>query len=140
VADAMLRDPKVLGPATTIAQARAFFADGHVHAALIVERGRLLAVVEPLDLVGDLAADGPAVAVGRLRGRVAAPGADLAAAWDAMALAARRRLAVVDERGDLLGLLCLKRSGTGFCSEDDVRARAEDSQRSDDRYTPVRWR
>jgi hypothetical protein len=37
-----------------------------------------------------------------------------------------RRIAVVDEHGALLGLLCLKRSGTGFCSDDDVAARAAD--------------
>ncbi len=37
----------------------------------------------------------------------------------------RRRLAVVDERGALLGLLCLKRRLTGFCSDADVAARGE---------------
>ena len=35
-----------------------------------------------------------------------------------------RRLAVVDDDGDLLGLLCLKRTLDGFCSDADVRARA----------------
>ena len=37
--------------------------------------------------------------------------------------AGARRLAVVDEHGDLLGLLCLKQRRAGFCSDDDVRAR-----------------
>jgi hypothetical protein len=36
----------------------------------------------------------------------------------------RRRAAVTSADGRLLGLLCLKASQTGFCSEQDVRARA----------------
>lgn len=140
VADAMLHSPKMLGPATTIGQAREFFGDEHVHAALIVDRGRLLAVVEPLDLVGDLSASSTALTVGCLRGRVTTPDADLAAAWEEMASLGRRRLAVVDGCGNLLGLLCLKRSGLGFCSDTDVRARAEDIQRSDNTYPAGRCR
>jgi hypothetical protein len=35
-----------------------------------------------------------------------------------------RRLAVVDGTGRLVGLLCLKRTLDGFCSDADVRARA----------------
>ena len=42
----------------------------------------------------------------------------------AMLAAGGRRLAVVDHRLRLLGLLCLKRSGLGFCSDRDVAARA----------------
>jgi len=33
--------------------------------------------------------------------------------------------AVVDDRGILLGLLCLKKDGTGYCSDDGVQRRAE---------------
>jgi hypothetical protein len=35
----------------------------------------------------------------------------------------RRRLAVVDADGALLGLLCLKASGDGFCSDDGIASR-----------------
>jgi hypothetical protein len=35
----------------------------------------------------------------------------------------RRRLAVVDEDGTLLGLLCLKATGLGFCSDDAIAQR-----------------
>jgi len=35
----------------------------------------------------------------------------------------RRRLAVVDGEGRLVGLLCLKASGSGFCSNEDVASR-----------------
>jgi hypothetical protein len=35
-----------------------------------------------------------------------------------------RRLAVVDCSGRLLGLLCRKNSGTGYCSDEGIRQRA----------------
>jgi CBS domain-containing protein len=122
----MIRSPKLLGPETTIAQVRVFFDDDHVHAALIVDRDRLLAVVEPFDLIGSPPADSPAARAGRLSGRISRPDADLATTWETMAALDRRRLAVVDSRGVLLGLLCLKRTGLGFCSDANVRSRAED--------------
>jgi hypothetical protein len=126
VSDAMLHSPKLLGSATTIAQVHEFFSDDHVHAALLVDRGRLLTVIERSDLSGSPPASSPAVAFGGLRGRIARPDADLATTWEAMRAVARRRLAVVDGQGTFLGLLCLNRSGLGFCSDADVRSRAED--------------
>jgi CBS domain-containing protein len=127
VRDAMLRRPKLLGPAATIAQVRELFHDDHVHVALLVDRGKLLAVVEPSDLIDALPASSPAVTVGRLQGRVTRPDADLVATWETMTAHGRRRLAVIDGDGNCLGLLCLKRSGLGFCSEADVRSRAHES-------------
>lgn len=47
-------------------------------------------------------------------------------AWRAMTTYGRRRRAVIDDRGLLLGLLCLKHTGLGFCSDADVRARADE--------------
>lgn len=126
VSDAMIHSPKLLGPETTIAQVHAFFRDDHVHAALLVDRGRLLTVIEPVDLIGAPPATSPAVTIGRLRGRITRPDADLAATWEAMTALARRRLAVVDSRGNVMGLLCMKRSGLGFCSDADVQARADE--------------
>jgi hypothetical protein len=41
-----------------------------------------------------------------------------------MTATGRRRAAVVSDDGRLLGLLCLKASRAGFCSAQDVRARA----------------
>jgi CBS domain-containing protein len=126
VDDAMLRSPRTCAAATTVAQARAVFADDHIHAVLVVEDARLLAVVERADL--DAAAP-TALArdAGRLTGRVVAPDVDVEEVRQAMLAARHRRLAVVDAEGGLLGLLCLKRSGTGFCSDSDVAARAADS-------------
>ena len=41
-----------------------------------------------------------------------------------MTATGRRRAAVTSADGQLLGLLCLKASQAGFCSDQDVRARA----------------
>jgi cupin superfamily acireductone dioxygenase involved in methionine salvage len=69
----MVTDVKVHDAGTTVREMRALFADEHVHAAVIVEDGRLLAVV--------------------------------------------------DRAGKVYGLLCLKRTRSGFCSNRDVQAR-----------------
>jgi CBS domain-containing protein len=123
VADAMLTDVKVHNARTTVREIRALFDDEHVHAAVIVEAGELLAVVDRADLE---TADDDALALhlGRRRRRVIAPDADLALAKRLMLAGGRRRLAVVDRDGKLKGLLCLKRSRSGFCSDRDVRARS----------------
>ncbi|UGQ11773.1 CBS domain-containing protein [Yinghuangia sp. ASG 101] len=125
VADAMIRAPKVCGPRSTVADARAVLHNDHVHAVLITDGADLVAVVERPDLDAG-PADLPARLIGRLHGRVIGPDADLEAAWRSMTDTRRRRLAVVDDRGRLLGLLCLKRSGLGFCSDTDIRARADE--------------
>jgi hypothetical protein len=57
---------------------------------------------------------------------VVAPSDDLYETWNAMVAAGRRRVAVVTDGGRLVGLLCLKRSGRGFCSDAGIRARAEE--------------
>lgn len=124
VGEAMLRTPKVLDASATVGEVRALFEDDHVHAALVVSGGTLLSVVERPDLDGQPDAL-PAYRAGQLTGRVVAPEADLYATWLGMS---RRRLAVVDASGRLLGLLCLKRSGRGFCSDADVAARAQDRE------------
>jgi CBS domain-containing protein len=112
-------------PATTVGQAREFFHDDNVYALLVIDYGVSVAVVERADLAGrddrELAA--PA---GRLGDRVVAPSDDLRETWDAMVAAGRRRVAVVTDDGRLVGLLCLKRSGRGFCSDAGMRARAEE--------------
>jgi len=125
VSDAMLARPKVCPADLTVAGARALFADDHVHALLVTDAGLLLAVVERPDLA-DAPAGAPARHHGRLRDRVVGPGDDLVAIWRAMVAAHRRRLAVVDAEGALVGLLCLKRSGRGFCTQADVDARARE--------------
>jgi CBS domain-containing protein len=123
VSDAMITRPKVSDATTTVGQARGFFADDHVHALLVVDGPTLLAVVERNDLATERS-DAPARTMGRLDGRVVSPDAALAATWHRMVALTRRRLAVVDVDGALVGLLCLKRSGSGFCTDAGVAERA----------------
>jgi CBS domain-containing protein len=121
----MLRWAKVHRPTATVAEVRALFTDDHVHCALLAEAGRLIAVVDRDDL-GSCAGGAPAARYGTLDGRIVHPDADLEATRRSMLCRGRRRLAVIDDDGTLLGLLCLKRSSLGFCTDSDVQARAMD--------------
>lgn len=126
-AEAMLTTPVRHPLSATVHEIRDFFRDDHVHAALIVgPAGYLAAVVERDDITPGHAPDAAAAPLGRIAGRAVLEGASLAAIQQAMDAAGRRRAAVVSEDGRLLGLLCLKASRTGFCSEDDVGARSLD--------------
>ncbi|HEY8300656.1 MAG TPA: CBS domain-containing protein [Jatrophihabitans sp.] len=129
VARAVVTAPKVLEGGASAADVRRVLADDHVHAALVVDGGGvLLAVVERDDLI-DHADTSPARSLGRLAGRTVAAHASLREVAADMLARRRRRLAVVDEKGRLVGLLCMKRDFSGFCSDADVRARADDADR-----------
>jgi CBS domain-containing protein len=129
VAEAMISVPLVSDTATSARDVAALFDDDHIHSALIVDgNGVLVAVVERADLWPVHGHDCPAATLGALQGRVVAPTTSLARAQQILTSSGRRRLAVVDIDGRLLGLLCLKRSRTGFCSDHDVRARQRESE------------
>jgi hypothetical protein len=124
-AEVMLTTPARHPLSATVGEIRDFFRDDHVHAALIVNpAGYLEAVVERDDIAEYQALDAAAAPLGRLAGRTVLPGASLAEVRRAMTAAGRRRAAVTSADGQLLGLLCLKASRAGFCSDQDVRARA----------------
>jgi CBS domain-containing protein len=124
-AEAMLTAPARHPLSATAGEIRDFFRDDHVHAALVVSpAGFLEAVVERDDIAGCQALDAAAAPLGRLAGRTVPAEASLAEVRQAMTATARRRAAVTSSDGRLLGLLCLKASRTGFCSEQDIRARA----------------
>lgn len=125
VAAAMVRAPTVHGPDVTVADLVDFFTDDHVHAAVVVRDSTLLSVVVRSDLAGRAPA-GPASAAGRLTGRTTGPDAELEPTRRQMLARGARRLAVVDGAGHLVGLLCLKRTGLGFCTDTDVADRARE--------------
>lgn len=133
VAEVMVTCPKTLGPLADMADLRALLDDDHVHMALVVDDldGRLITAIERWD-IPETAPDSAAVTeFGTLVGRTVPASYPLAAATAAMTQEARRRLAVVDDLGRLLGLLCLKRNGTGYCSDDGIRARADEREQAD---------
>jgi len=127
VVDLVVRLPKTLGPDASVAEVRAALTDDHVHMVLLTEDGRLVGTLVRDDLPdrGSVAEDSAALPHAELEGRTVSP---RVSAGEAMALLAGggRRLAVVDDAGRLLGLLCLKRRRTGFCSDEDVAARARE--------------
>ncbi len=123
--EAMLTTPVRHPLSATVREIRDFFRDDHVHAALIVSPAGYLEAVVERDDIGDCQAPGAAAApLGRLAGRTVAADASLAEVRRAMTVTGRRRVAVTSADGRLLGLLCLKASRTGFCSDQDVSARA----------------
>lgn len=125
VEDVMLRCPKTLPPECTVDQVRSLFGDDHVHMALIVDaRGNLLTTLEPSDIPADARGAAKAAVFGMVRHRTIDPKLPADVATAVLQAAGRRRLAVVDGRGKLLGLLCLKRTGLGFCSDAGVASRA----------------
>jgi CBS domain-containing protein len=124
-AEVMLTIPARHPLSATIGEIREFFRDDHVHAALIVSpSGYLEAIVERDDIAECQALDAAAAPLGRLAGRTVPAEASLAEVRRAMTATGRRRVAVTSADGRLLGLLCLKASQAGFCSDQDVRARA----------------
>jgi CBS-domain-containing membrane protein len=126
VADAMITCPVTYGPESPAEKIRVFFRDDHRHMALIVAPdGQLITTIERPDLAAATPSSAPVAKLGTLIGRTAGPADPLAAATAALLREGRRRLAVVDDSGRLLGLLCLKKDGTGYCSDEDIRERGQ---------------
>jgi predicted transcriptional regulator len=118
VRDVMVRRPKTLAADSTVADLRAHFENPRVRTALLTDDGRFAGAIAPEELPDSAAGAEPA------RSYVAADvptvGPDVRMA-DALALMERRgdhRLVVLgDDRETLLGLLCLDKTGAGFCVE-----------------------
>jgi hypothetical protein len=131
VADAMITCPKTHGLNAGLEEIRAFLEDDHVHVALVVaEDGRLVTTIERSDLPAPSSAPVSLAELGTLVGRITGPTQDLDAATAVLLSQGRRRLAVVDDSGLMLGLLCLKKSGTGYCSDENVRERADEARQA----------
>lgn len=124
VRDAMLTIAVTHAPDLTVAEAGLALANPKVHMVLLTEGGRLLGTLVEDDLVG-AEPDAAARPLARLSGRTVAPDQPLDDVHRAMVAAGQRRLAVADEQGSLLGLLCLKRHLGGFCSDDGVAERRQ---------------
>jgi CBS domain-containing protein len=126
VRDVMLRRPKTLPAGARVEEARAALANDHVHLVLLTDGGTLVGTLTRTDLPAQVPGSGPALPWSTLRDRTVAATAPADAVPAILAARGLRRLAVVDDDGTLLGLLCLKRRRTGFCSDRDVESRARD--------------
>lgn len=141
VADVMITRPKTLpSSGTTVAHVREMFDDDHVHMVLLTDEGVLRGTLVRGDLEAarDSPDPAPAMLFATLRGRTIGPADRIDQVQREMVDEGLRRLAVVDDHGGLLGLLCLKRRRTGFCSDRDVAERAAD--RASGLSPPVRAR
>jgi CBS-domain-containing membrane protein len=120
--------PKVHPAEVTTAEIQALFTDDHVHMALLVDtNGRLVTTIERGDL--NAVTTSRAADIGTLDNRTMLPDATLDEAIVALQRGRRRRLAVIDVSGRLVGLLCLKRSGDGFCTDEGIRNREAERRR-----------
>ncbi len=124
VRDVVVKLPKTLGPQANVAQARKALENDHVHMLLITDAGRLLGTLVAGDLPDGLDGASPALAHAVLIDRTVPPQMSAEDARQLLLTRGERRRAVVAADGQLLGLLCLKRRLTGFCSDADVDARA----------------
>lgn len=123
VESAMVRMPALHAPGLTVGEARTALSDPHRHLLLLVRGGSLVGTISREDLLRAEDEAAPALDLATVSGRTAPPGACLAGTLRWMRTTSTRRLAVVDSSGDLLGLLCLKASGAGFCSDEGIRSR-----------------
>ena len=128
VSDVMLRHPKVLDAQATLDEARAALTDDHVQMVLLSQGSTLVGTLVCADLPpliqGSDQGSGPALPWSRLWNRTVPSATSADAARELLIERGLRRLAVVDLDGTLLGLMCFKRSRTGFCSDEDVASRA----------------
>jgi predicted transcriptional regulator len=131
VAEVLLSLPTLHDRRATVGEIRRFLLDDHVHMALVVEQAQLLAAIESEDLDAGLPDETPACSIGSLDGRTICRDARLSEALELMHRRGRRRLAVTTEQGDVVGLLCRKASGLGFCSDEDVRRRRQSLPQAD---------
>ena len=129
VGDVMLRHPKVLDAQATVDEARVALTNDHVHMVLLSQGSTLVGTLVRVDLPppiqGSDQGSGPALPWSTLRNRTVPPATSADAARELLIDRGLRRLAVVDHDGTLLGLMCLKRTRTGFCSDEDVASRAQ---------------
>jgi hypothetical protein len=127
VGDVMVKSPKTHGPRCRLHAIRELFEDDHVHMALVVAaNGRLITTIERSDLAVPTPGATYAAQLGTLVGRTVAPSWTITDARERLLREGRRRLAVVDAWGWLLGLLCFNRAGSGFCSDEGIRERADE--------------
>jgi CBS domain-containing protein len=112
-ADLMLRNPKTLAGDASVAEVREQLANPKVQMVLLTDgqafRGAVTTVPDdaaPTHLARDYADAEP---------ETIPPDASADEAFERAVASPHRRVIVLDDDHNLLGLLCLKASGTGFC-------------------------
>ena len=128
VADVMVTRPKTLPADASIGQVRAEFDDDHVVMVLLAEGEVLRGTLLREDVPSHTAPAAPARPMARTSGRTVRPSESAYRVFQQLVDSGQRRLAVVDGGDRLLGLVCLTRSRTGFCTDEGIAARAADRE------------
>lgn len=114
VADVMLRDPRTVGPGTTVAEAREQFENARVRLLLVADGERFLGAVTRESLPADAAGDAPLGPIADDGGLHVAPGDPVSRALDEITARGVDRIPVVDG-GALVGLICFNQRHGHFC-------------------------
>ena len=122
--DVMISTPKTLPAQASVDDARGVMADDHVHMVLLTDGAKLCGTLVRTDPPPAGSGHEPAIRWAVLRERTVSPNTPAPLVQARLIRNKMRRLAVVDADHTLLGLVCLKRSRTGFCADADVDARA----------------
>jgi len=126
----MISAPKTLPIDTQVEAVRRAFDDSHVHMLLLTHRGILCGTLLRGDLQPGLPPNVAALPLATVRGRTVRPEQRISTIHQWLVRSGQRRLAVVNDDGRLLGLLCLKSDQTGFCTDQGVAAREGDRNAS----------
>jgi len=124
VSDALIAVPKLLDSCSTVQDARTMFESHKVHMLLVTDGQVLRGTILRRDLQSARSESEHVLAHSQLDGRTARPDEPLDEVHTRMLQLGLRRLAVVDRHNAVVGLLCLKASLRGFCSDAGVQARA----------------
>jgi CBS domain-containing protein len=117
VRDVMLTRPKTLPAEATVADLRRLFANPRVETALLVDRSRLVGVVDRERLDNAQPDEAPAAALAHRERVTISADATLAEAMARLDESGASRLVVVGADGATVeGLLCLNTRRNGFCS------------------------
>jgi CBS domain-containing protein len=125
IAEAMISDPKTHSVEISLADAIDAFTDTHIHMLLLTRDGILHGTLVRDDLPPGLDPRRPAVSLATIVERTICPTRSLDEATQRLNRSMARRLAVTNADRSLVGLLCLKRTRLGFCTEADVLARRD---------------
>jgi hypothetical protein len=114
--DLMIARPKVLPADASVGDVRELFGDDHVVMVLLGERGLLLGTLLRDDLPDAAPSSAPTLRWSVMTGRTVSPADPAAVVCRRLLEGGRSRLAVVDDVGRLLGLVCLKRQRNGLAT------------------------
>jgi CBS-domain-containing membrane protein len=113
-ADLMLRDPKTLNAEASVAEARELLADPKVQMVLLADGRAFKGAVT--DIPADASPRDRAVTYVDANAELISPDASDDEAFERATASPNRRVIVLDQENNLLGLLCLNQSRTKFCS------------------------